>query len=153
MTVAYDWHGRTLIGQDGEKIGKVEEVYTDEQSGRPEWARISTGGLFGKPILARPPGRRDSGGRGCRRPRHQGRGEGLAAPRPRKELSQEEEVELFRHYGISTPREDPSPRPAASRAPRRSSRRSPCSASLEREPSRKEQIEAEGDTPLRDPHS
>lgn len=36
-----------MIGQDGEKIGKVEEVYIDEQSGRPEWARISTGGLFG----------------------------------------------------------------------------------------------------------
>ncbi len=29
----------------------------------------------------------------------------------------------------------------------------PGSASLEREPSAKEQIEAEGDTPLRDPHS
>ena len=37
MTEAYDWENREVIGSDGEKIGKVDQVYLDEESGRPEW--------------------------------------------------------------------------------------------------------------------
>ena len=46
MTEAYDWRGRTLVGQDDEKIGKVDEIYVDNHSEQPEWARVTTG-LFG----------------------------------------------------------------------------------------------------------
>jgi uncharacterized protein (TIGR02271 family) len=38
--------GRTAIGADGEKIGKVVQIYINDQSGAPEWVAISTG-LFG----------------------------------------------------------------------------------------------------------
>ena len=29
MTDAYQWHGRTMVGSDGEKIGKISEIYED----------------------------------------------------------------------------------------------------------------------------
>ena len=45
ITNAYDWNGRTIIGSDGEKIGKVDELYLDRQNDQPEWARVHTGFL------------------------------------------------------------------------------------------------------------
>lgn len=41
-----DWPGRKLVGADGSKIGKVDEIYLDDRSGQPEWALVNTG-LFG----------------------------------------------------------------------------------------------------------
>ena len=46
MTDAYEWQGRTVIGSDGDKIGKIEEIYVDNASGQPEWALVNTG-MFG----------------------------------------------------------------------------------------------------------
>jgi uncharacterized protein (TIGR02271 family) len=46
MTEAYDYRGRTLVDREGEKIGKIDELYYDEQGARPEWALVHTG-LFG----------------------------------------------------------------------------------------------------------
>lgn len=45
-TEAYDFQGRTLVDHDGEKIGKIDELYYDERGGQPEWALVHTG-LFG----------------------------------------------------------------------------------------------------------
>ena len=48
MTDAYDWRGRDLIGSDGDKIGKVDEIYIDNATDQPEWALVSSSsGLFG----------------------------------------------------------------------------------------------------------
>lgn len=41
-----DLRGRHVIGSDGARIGKIDEVYLDDQSGQPEWALVNTG-LFG----------------------------------------------------------------------------------------------------------
>ena len=35
MTEAYDYRGRTLVDREGEKIGKIDELYYDEQGARP----------------------------------------------------------------------------------------------------------------------
>ena len=45
-TEAYDFRGRTLVDGDGEKIGKIDDLYYDAQGGQPEWALVNTG-LFG----------------------------------------------------------------------------------------------------------
>jgi uncharacterized protein (TIGR02271 family) len=99
MTHAYDWHGRTLKDRNGDKIGKVDAVYLDEQTDKPEWALVNTG-LFGTkssfvPLAGASP-----------------QGEDVVvqveaqqvndAPKmdPDQELSEEQEAELFRHYGI-----------------------------------------------------
>jgi uncharacterized protein (TIGR02271 family) len=99
VTEAYDWTGRTLVGTDGEKIGKVEELYVDHESSKPEWARVTTGLLGTKnsfvPLAGASP-----------------QGEEIAVPvtkdqvksapslDPGSELSEDEERQLFRHYGV-----------------------------------------------------
>ena len=38
--------GRTAVDRDGDKVGKVGQVYLDDENGQPVWVAISTG-LFG----------------------------------------------------------------------------------------------------------
>ena len=38
--------GATAYDEDGDKIGKVGQVYCDDETGRPEWVAVNTG-LFG----------------------------------------------------------------------------------------------------------
>jgi uncharacterized protein (TIGR02271 family) len=40
------WIGCTVVDQSGTKVGKVEQIYLDDQSGRPEWLTVKTG-MFG----------------------------------------------------------------------------------------------------------
>jgi len=99
MTPAYEWQGRTLQDRNGDKIGTIVAVYLDQQTDKPEWALVNTG-LFGRkssfvPLAGATP-----------------RGEdvvvGIAAQQvkdapmmaPDEELSEQQEAELFRHYGI-----------------------------------------------------
>ena len=38
--------GRTAVDSDGTKIGKIGQVYVDDQTGQPVWATVTTG-MFG----------------------------------------------------------------------------------------------------------
>jgi hypothetical protein len=40
-----DVRGTDVYSADGEKIGSVEEIYYDDQSGEPEWVGLGTGFL------------------------------------------------------------------------------------------------------------
>jgi hypothetical protein len=42
-TNVQDLTGRTAIDSDGEKIGKIEQIYLDDESRQPTWVAISTG--------------------------------------------------------------------------------------------------------------
>jgi hypothetical protein len=46
VTDGYDFRRRTVVDTQGEKIGKVDELYHDERGGQPGWALVNTG-LFG----------------------------------------------------------------------------------------------------------
>ena len=37
------WIGRKLVGRDGSKIGRIDQVYVDERSGQPAWMTVHTG--------------------------------------------------------------------------------------------------------------
>jgi sporulation protein YlmC with PRC-barrel domain len=41
------WRGRTVVDRNGDKVGKVGELYLDEDTDRPAYAGIKTG-LFGR---------------------------------------------------------------------------------------------------------
>ena len=41
-----DWPGREVIDSKGEKLGKVSQIYLDEQTAQPTWLSIKSG-LFG----------------------------------------------------------------------------------------------------------
>jgi uncharacterized protein (TIGR02271 family) len=40
------WIGHTVVDENGDKIGKVVQIYMDDDTGRPEWLTVKTG-LFG----------------------------------------------------------------------------------------------------------
>jgi sporulation protein YlmC with PRC-barrel domain len=42
-----DVRGATMVDKEGAKIGTVEDVFLDRQTGRPAWAAVKTG-LFGR---------------------------------------------------------------------------------------------------------
>jgi sporulation protein YlmC with PRC-barrel domain len=42
-----DLRGATMVDKDGARIGKIEDVFLDRQTGRPAWAAVKTG-LFGR---------------------------------------------------------------------------------------------------------
>lgn len=46
-----DWEGQTVVDRDGEKIGKIEEIFLVEETGRPEWALVKLGRLKGHTTL------------------------------------------------------------------------------------------------------
>ena len=99
MTDAYEWQGRELMGADGEKIGKVAEIYLDQETDRPEWATV-TSGMFGNkthfvPLAGATP---QNGHVKVTATKEQVK----AAPsvEPDGELSEQEEEKLFAHYGV-----------------------------------------------------
>ena len=38
-----EWHGKMLIDRDGEKIGKLQEVYVDVENDQPQFATVKEG--------------------------------------------------------------------------------------------------------------
>ncbi|HEX7299059.1 MAG TPA: PRC-barrel domain-containing protein [Solirubrobacteraceae bacterium] len=40
------WRGMQVVDADGDKIGTIDHIYLDRQTGEPEWATVKTG-LFG----------------------------------------------------------------------------------------------------------
>ena len=99
MTEAYQWHGRTMIGADGEKIGTISEVYEDPQTGKPEWATVSSG-LFGTksnfvPLAGAAPEGENVRARVTKDQVKEAPGVGADG-----ELSEQEEQRLFEHYGV-----------------------------------------------------
>jgi uncharacterized protein (TIGR02271 family) len=94
------WRGRTAYDRDGDKIGKIEDVYLDRSSGEPEWLAIKTG-LFGSNVSFVPIGDASSQGDDVR----VGHEKNVVKDAPNVdadgELSPEEERRLYQHYGRS----------------------------------------------------
>ena len=42
-----EWHGKTLVDRDGERIGKLEDVYVDVETDEPMFATVKEG-LIGR---------------------------------------------------------------------------------------------------------
>jgi sporulation protein YlmC with PRC-barrel domain len=95
------WVGRTMVDADGDKIGTIENIYLDRQTGEPEWAAVKTG-LFGLKHSVVPIRDADPSGDDQVRVPFQ-KDEVKHAPRvdPDDELSEEEERKLYEHYGRS----------------------------------------------------
>ena len=43
---AVQMRGMTAVASDGDKLGKIEDIYLDQETGKPEWMALKTG-LFG----------------------------------------------------------------------------------------------------------
>jgi uncharacterized protein (TIGR02271 family) len=92
--------GRTALGNDGGKLGKVGEVYLDDETGRPEWATVHTG-LFGTKEAFVPLAQADLAGDQVRFPYAKEKVKDAPHIDTDGHLSPEEEAELYRYYGLS----------------------------------------------------
>jgi uncharacterized protein (TIGR02271 family) len=93
------WEGRTLIDRDGSPVGSITAIYLDDQSGQPEWALVNTG-LFGTRSSFVPLAQAAQSGENVQVPYDKR----LIKDAPRidvdQHLSEAEERELWRHYGL-----------------------------------------------------
>jgi uncharacterized protein (TIGR02271 family) len=108
------WQGGTLTDREGEKIGSIDEVYVDRDSGEPEWLAVKTG-LFGSKLSFVPVAEATRTGEEVRVPYEKAQVKDAPQVDADGELSEAEETELYRHYGLENdqPRSDggrPDPR-------------------------------------------
>jgi uncharacterized protein (TIGR02271 family) len=94
------WRGRTLVDRDGDKIGKIEDVYLDRSSGEPEWIAVKTG-LLGSNVSFVPIHEASPDGDDIRVGHEKGLVKDAPNIDPDGELSPEEERRLYQHYGRS----------------------------------------------------
>ncbi|MFN2452179.1 MAG: PRC and DUF2382 domain-containing protein [Candidatus Dormibacteria bacterium] len=94
------WEGRTIVGSDGQRVGRISQVYLDHETGAPTWGSVHTG-LFGAGLAFVPL----QGGHW--------QGETYAMPFPAQlcktaphfnedqELTHADQRRLFEHYGAA----------------------------------------------------
>jgi hypothetical protein len=91
--------GDDLVGRDGEKIGSIEEIYLDAETNEPEWALVNTG-LFGTKQTFVPLREASEADGGLSVPFDKSTVKDAPKVDPDGQLSQREESELYRHYGL-----------------------------------------------------
>src|SRR5215207_434244 len=99
MREAYEWRGRTVVDQEGAKVGRLDEVYLDQQTGRPEWMLIHTGLLGTKSSFAPLAGARVDR-EDVRIAYSKQEVKDAPSVEADGELSEDEEAQLYAHYGL-----------------------------------------------------
>ena len=93
------WLGRVMVDRDGNRLGEITDIYLDRETDRPEWAVVRTG-LFGLRSSFVPLAEATETGDHIQ-VSHQ---RTLVKDAPNIEadgqLSEAEEAELYRHYGL-----------------------------------------------------
>jgi hypothetical protein len=93
------WIGRTLTDASGHKVGKIADIYTDDDTGEPEWLAVTTG-HFGSNVSFVPLAGAHASGDDVQVefPKEQVKDAPNAGADSR--LSQDEEAVLYAHYGL-----------------------------------------------------
>ena len=92
------WIGRMLTDASGHKIGKITDIYTDDDTGQPEWLAVTTG-LFGSNVSFVPVNGATSSGGGVQVPFPKDQVKQAPNAGADAMLSPEEEARLYAHYG------------------------------------------------------
>jgi uncharacterized protein (TIGR02271 family) len=93
------WEGHTLVDRDGGRVGSIEAIYLDDQTGQPEWALVNTG-LFGTKSSFVPLAQATQTDHDVRVPYDKQLVKDAPRVDPDGQLSQTEERQLWRHYGL-----------------------------------------------------
>ena len=93
------WRGRTMVDRDGDRIGIIEDIYADDRSGQPEWALVNTG-LFGTRSTFVPLAQAGALGDQVQVPYQKQLIKDAPNIDPDQHLSESEERQLWRHYGL-----------------------------------------------------
>ena len=111
------WEGRTLLDRDSSRIGTIDAIYLDDQTGQPEWALVNTG-LFGTRSSFVPLAQAFQSDDDVLVPYDKQLVKDAPRVDPDQHLSEAEERQLWQHYGLDydTVDRSASGRDAASRA-------------------------------------
>jgi uncharacterized protein (TIGR02271 family) len=93
------WQGRTLVDRDGGRIGSIDAIYLDDDTGQPEWALVNTG-LFGTKSSFVPLAQATEDHSDVRVPYDKQLVKDAPRIDPDGRLSEAEERRLWRHYGL-----------------------------------------------------
>jgi PRC-barrel domain/Domain of unknown function (DUF2382) len=96
---ARGWLGRVMIDRDSNKIGEVVDIYLDNETGQPEWAVVRTG-LFGMRSTFVPLADAREVDDELQVPHRRLQVKEAPNIEPDGQLSEAEEAELYRHYGL-----------------------------------------------------
>jgi uncharacterized protein (TIGR02271 family) len=91
--------GMTVVGNDGSKVGDAQQVYLDDETGRPEWVTVRTG-LFGSNESFVPLSSADFTGNELRVPYDKEMVKNAPNMGADAHLSPDQEMELYRYYGL-----------------------------------------------------
>lgn len=100
MNQVLEWRGQTMVGSGGDKIGKIEEIYLDEQTEQPEWALVHTG-MFGSKATFVPIANASAQGDDVQVPFEKATVKDAPKMEPDGELSEQDEAALYSHYGLA----------------------------------------------------
>jgi uncharacterized protein (TIGR02271 family) len=93
------WQGRTMVDPAGDKLGTIDAIYLDDETGRPEWALVYTG-LFTAKTTFVPLVQAQDIGDSIQVPYDKQQVIDAPSMEAGGQLSQDEEAELYRHYGL-----------------------------------------------------
>jgi uncharacterized protein (TIGR02271 family) len=93
------WEGRTLVDRDGGRVGSIDAIYLDDRTGQPEWALVNTG-LFGTKASFVPLAQGTQTGDDIVVPYDKQLVKDAPRVDPDGQLSEAEERQLWRHYGL-----------------------------------------------------
>lgn len=93
--------GRKAFDSQGVKIGTVDEVYLDDATGEPEWAALRTGLFSRDAFVPLEPALLDEAG--LRVPFERNLIKGAPDFGVGRHLSPQQELQLYRHYGLDVP--------------------------------------------------
>jgi PRC-barrel domain protein len=99
IETARGWLGRVMVDRDSNRIGEVVDIYLDNETGRPEWAVVRTG-LFGMRSTFVPLADAREVGDELQVPHRRLQVKEAPNIEPDGQLSEVEEAELYRHYGL-----------------------------------------------------
>ena len=103
--VTHRWQGRTLVDHHGEPLGTIEIIYLDKATEQPEWALLEAGTGGPAPTFV-PLVSASEEGDTIRVPFDKALVEGAPSLPADRELSEDQEGELYRHYGVPYSRAD-----------------------------------------------
>jgi uncharacterized protein (TIGR02271 family) len=94
-----DWQGRMMLDPAGAKVGTIDAIYLDAETGQPEWATVTTG-LFATKTTFVPLAQAQAVGDSVQVPYDKAQVAEAPNMDADEQLSQDEEAELYRHYGL-----------------------------------------------------
>jgi uncharacterized protein (TIGR02271 family) len=88
-----------MVDPAGDKLGTIDAIYLDDETGQPEWATV-TSGLFTAKTTFVPLAQAQDTGDSVQVPYDKDQVKSAPAMQADGSLSQDDEAELYRHYGL-----------------------------------------------------